>query len=866
MMIKKKNNKNSIALSILIICSLLISILPLFITNVTAQVDWRTEAQYNIDTYRKSDLTIHVSNSQGNPISGATVQVEMQKHQFILGTAIALDVFQSNQQYRDKMLDLDGQGHGFTGGVMENAMKWQYFNGAGSADVISWCKQNGMEFRGHNLIWPAFQTLPSDIESNQNNPDYVRQRMDEHVAEAAGWSGIRGEVRDWDVINEPVHCTDIRDIFQGSSSQYPTGEEIYPEIFQWAAQADPNAKLYYNEYNIVSGGYSNTGTHNEYKKLIQDINNRGLLDGIGIQGHMGTSRTSPQDVMSILNDFAQFDKEMLISEYDCAGLSGTEEYDFTRDFLTVVFAQPLMRSFYVWGFWDGRHWLDDAAFFTQDWSLKPAGQAIIDLMFNEWWTDVSGTTNSNGDYTVPDGAFNGEYKITVSQAGQTIEETFNLAQDMTVNVVLPVGPVDPDPPSTPTGLSASAISSSQINLDWNDNTESDLANYRVYRSTSATGTYSYIGQTSSSSYSSTGLSSESTYYYRVSAVDTSGNESPQSSYAGATTLPGGGTATLKAQYRSANTATTTQDIRAQIQILNDGSENVALNDITVRYWFTSEPALNDLTYSCDYAAVGSSGITSSFGTAGDSDYLEIGFTSSATVPTWLGGDGSSNSLPIGANTGDIQNRIGRNSNVDFIQSNDHSFDASMSDYTDNSQITVYYQNNLVWGVEPPNGPINNPPSISSPADITYIIGDTGFSIDWTAIDEDPATYIITRNGSQIDSGTWSPNFPISINIDGLAMDTYIYECIVTDQIGQSNSDLVVVTVTHAAQWQLGDVNHDETIDIIDALLVAQYYVGEDPQPFYSEQADVNEDGAINIVDALLISQYYVGQIPSLPPS
>jgi endo-1,4-beta-xylanase len=58
----------------------------------------------------------------------------------------------------------------------------------------------------------------------------------------------------------------------------------------------------------------------------------------------------------------------------------------------------------------------------------------------------------------------------------------------------------------------------------------------------------------------------------------------------------------------------------------------------------------------------------------------------------------------------------------------------------------------------------------------------------------------------------------------------------------------------------GDVNADGTIDIVDALLTAQYYVGLDPADFLPGNADTNCDGEINIVDALLIAQYYVGLI------
>ncbi|MBN2532787.1 MAG: hypothetical protein JXB88_07850 [Spirochaetales bacterium] len=64
----------------------------------------------------------------------------------------------------------------------------------------------------------------------------------------------------------------------------------------------------------------------------------------------------------------------------------------------------------------------------------------------------------------------------------------------------------------------------------------------------------------------------------------------------------------------------------------------------------------------------------------------------------------------------------------------------------------------------------------------------------------------------------------------------------------------------------GDVNSDESIDIIDALLVAQYYVGLIQTFAFPEAADVDGSGDIDIVDALLIAQYYVGLITEFPVS
>jgi hypothetical protein len=62
----------------------------------------------------------------------------------------------------------------------------------------------------------------------------------------------------------------------------------------------------------------------------------------------------------------------------------------------------------------------------------------------------------------------------------------------------------------------------------------------------------------------------------------------------------------------------------------------------------------------------------------------------------------------------------------------------------------------------------------------------------------------------------------------------------------------------------GDANGNGTIDIVDALLIAQYYVGLNPAGFVAANADVNCSGAIDIVDALLVAQYYVGLVTSFP--
>ncbi|MBN1796198.1 MAG: discoidin domain-containing protein [Sedimentisphaerales bacterium] len=100
------------------------------------------------------------------------------------------------------------------------------------------------------------------------------------------------------------------------------------------------------------------------------------------------------------------------------------------------------------------------------------------------------------------------------------------------------GEPDTTPPAAPTGLTATA-GNSTVGLNWNDNTEPDLASYSVYRSTTSGSGYSAIATgVGSSAYTDNSVTNGTTYYYVVTAVDTSSNESSYSNEASATPQAG----------------------------------------------------------------------------------------------------------------------------------------------------------------------------------------------------------------------------------------------------------------------------------------------------------------------------------------
>jgi CSLREA domain-containing protein len=141
----------------------------------------------------------------------------------------------------------------------------------------------------------------------------------------------------------------------------------------------------------------------------------------------------------------------------------------------------------------------------------------------------SSTTNSDGNFAVPlDGVVGGNFVTATATdaAGNTSEFSLNkvVSEDITA-------------PEAPTGLTATASEATSVALDWNDNSEPDLAGYSVYRSTTSGGPYTKLTSSllSASSYTDTAVSSGTTYYYVVTATDAMDNESPNSNEASTST-------------------------------------------------------------------------------------------------------------------------------------------------------------------------------------------------------------------------------------------------------------------------------------------------------------------------------------------
>lgn len=374
---------------------------------------WRAPAEERIQQIRKGQMDITVYDADGTLLENADLHIEMVKHQFGFGTAVAASELNSNEMYRNTVLDM------FNEVVFENDLKWPQFQWththAGINQAFDTLEAHGLAIRGHNIIWPSYRFMPDFMESLADDPEGMRKAIDEHIDDVTTFTA--GRLVDWDVINEPYSEHDVMDLL---------GDEVMADWFKRTQENDRGVKRYINDYSIINRGGNNTEKQDYFYNLVQEIDLLGgKVDGIGIQGHFGSELTSISKIYEILDRFAALGKDIKITEHDIDLDQRGVQADYTRDFMTILFSHPSVKSLLVWGFWEGRHWKPEGAFFNEDWSIRPHGEVWNDMIKDQWWTmPVDLLSDAQGQAAFE--GFLGSYSYTVSDGTSERSGTFTL--------------------------------------------------------------------------------------------------------------------------------------------------------------------------------------------------------------------------------------------------------------------------------------------------------------------------------------------------------------------------------------------------------------------------------------------------------
>lgn len=346
---------------------------------------------------------------------GLAVRVEQLRHEFWFGAALSSRAFADGADSEDAAKYKEVFLENFNAAVTENALKWHAMEQRpGHVDytvvdaIVNWTKEHEIPLRGHCIFWG----VPSRVQAWQKTLDdgHLRDVIEKRAITLA--RRYRGRFAEYDLNNEMMHAN----YYEGR-----LGPEITKQMAMWAKQGDPNAVLFVNDYDVLTGNRLD-----DYVAHVRKLLDQGVpLGGIGVQGHLHGESFDADTLKRALDTLAELDLPICVTEFNFPGQrsrffknrrlrpTAAEEDAKAKalvDYYRICFAHPAVRGIMMWGFWEGANWIPASSLYKRDWTPTPAARAYRDLVHNQWWTKWKGNLNAKGRCEVR--AFYGKYRVT----------------------------------------------------------------------------------------------------------------------------------------------------------------------------------------------------------------------------------------------------------------------------------------------------------------------------------------------------------------------------------------------------------------------------------------------------------------------
>lgn len=275
-----------------------------------------------------------------------------------LGVAVNHRELADNPAYRETIA------REFNMVVAENVMKWQSLQprrGEWTFEhaeaMVDFAEAQGMRVRGHTLIWhgglPAWLRNPDE----DWDAEELRELMLEHIRTVVGH--FRGRVHDWDVVNEAI--TPLwRDPLRPTMWRKVLGPGYIADAFRAAHEADPDARLFYNEFMAEDLGRKSKRTY----QLLQALLAEGVpVHGVGLQTHLHFGQPAPEDFRANLRRLSKLGLVVQLTELDAGVPRPVSQRRLAKQAVHVwrvtdaCLHEPACDAIVLWGLDDGTSWI-----------------------------------------------------------------------------------------------------------------------------------------------------------------------------------------------------------------------------------------------------------------------------------------------------------------------------------------------------------------------------------------------------------------------------------------------------------------------------------------------------------------------------
>lgn len=247
--------------------------------------------------------------------------------------------------------------------------------------VANFCRQNGIKLRGHCLVWHSqfCDWMLNDKNGKPVKKEVFYARLRDHIHTVV--NRYKDIVYAWDVVNEAMSDGGGRGFGGKEPNPYRQsqlynfcGDEFIAKAFEYAHEADPNAILFYNDYNAAT-----PAKRDRIYNMVKKMQDAGVpITGIGMQGHYNIYGPSEEEVDAALTKYSELVKHIHITELDIrcnqemggqlqfargeksvmpGYVSTLQEDQYARIFRVLRKHKDVIDNVTLWNLCDGDSWL-----------------------------------------------------------------------------------------------------------------------------------------------------------------------------------------------------------------------------------------------------------------------------------------------------------------------------------------------------------------------------------------------------------------------------------------------------------------------------------------------------------------------------
>ncbi len=200
----------------------------------------------------------------------------------------------------------------------ENAMKMgpihpeeNRYNWRDADSIVAFAQLHGLKVRGHNLCWHS-QTprwLFKDSIGNLVSKEVLLKRLKDHITTVV--NRYKGKLYAWDVVNEAID-DDSTKFLRNSLWYQICGPDFIAKAFEYAHAADPDAVLFYNDYNT-----ERPEKRERVYRLLKQLVDAGVpINAVGIQAHWSLNEPDQKELVETIKKFSSLGLKVQVTELD----------------------------------------------------------------------------------------------------------------------------------------------------------------------------------------------------------------------------------------------------------------------------------------------------------------------------------------------------------------------------------------------------------------------------------------------------------------------------------------------------------------------------------------------------------------------